>query len=291
MSILVSDASRVLVQGFTGKEATYHSRKMIEYGTPIVGGVSPGKGGQDHLGRPVFHTVAEAAAETGADVSVIFVPSFAAADAIMEAAAANIGLIVAVTEGIPVLDMIRVKHFLRGFPSRLLGPNSPGVISPGKAKVGIMPGPIHQPGKIGLMSRSGTLTYEAVKQISAAGLGQSTAAGIGGDAITGLAFVDLLELFRNDPETEAVVMIGEIGGTAEEEAAAAIGAGYPKPVFAYIAGMSSPSGRRMGHAGAIIERGAGRAEDKVKALAAAGAVLIPRPSEIGTFVKKELGNR
>lgn len=291
MSILLRDDSRVLVQGFTGQEATFHSLRMIEYGTRIVGGVSPGKGGRTHLGLPVFNTAAEAAAKTGADVSIIFVPPFAAADAIMEAAAANIGLVVAVTEGIPVLDMIRVKHFLRDRPGRLLGPNTPGLISPGRTKVGIMPGPIHRPGRIGLMSRSGTLTYEAVKQISDFGLGQSTAAGIGGDAITGLAFVDLLELFRDDPETEAVVLIGEIGGTAEEEAASAIAAGYPKPVFAYIAGLSSPPGRRMGHAGAIIEGGAGRAEDKAKALAAAGVNLIPRPSEFGSVVAAYLSSK
>ncbi|MCX6565688.1 MAG: succinate--CoA ligase subunit alpha [Candidatus Aminicenantes bacterium] len=284
MSILIGADSRILVQGFTGKEGTFHSTRMIEYGTRIVGGVSPGKGGRVHLDLPVFNSVAEARAATEADVSVLFVPPFAAADAIMEAAAAGIRLIVGITEGIPVLDMIRVKKFLSGTNSLFLGPNTPGVISPGRAKVGIMPGPIHRPGRIGIMSRSGTLTYEAVWQISDAGLGQSTAVGIGGDPVTGLSFVDLLELFRADPETEAIVMIGEIGGTAEDDASAVIRNGYPKPVFAYIAGLTSPPGRRMGHAGAIIEGGTGRAENKAGILAEAGAVVIPLPSEIGTTV-------
>jgi succinyl-CoA synthetase alpha subunit len=291
MSILINADSRVLIQGFTGKEGTFHSRKMIEYGTQIVGGVSPGKGGLVHLGLPVFNTVAEARSATGATASVLFVPPFAAADAIMEAAAAGIGLIVVITEGIPVLDMIRVKRFLSDISCFLLGPNTPGLITPGEVKVGIMPGPIHRPGRIGLMSRSGTLTYEAVRQISDTGLGQSTAVGIGGDPITGLNFVDLLEFFRADPETDAVVIIGEIGGTAEEDAAAVIADGYPKPVFAYIAGLTSPPGRRMGHAGAIIESGTGRAEDKARVLAEAGAIVITRPSEIGVVVKRELGER
>lgn len=288
MSILVDGKSGILVQGITGKEGTFHTRQMIEYGTRVLGGVSPGKGGGLHLGLRVFDTVAEARGETGADVSILFVPPFAAADAIMEAGAAGIRLIVAVTEGIPILDIIRVKAFLSGTESVFLGPNTPGLISPGQAKVGIMPGPIHRPGHIGIISRSGTLTYEAVNQITVAGLGQSTAVGIGGDPITGLSFVELLEMFRSDPDTEGVVLIGEIGGTAEEEAAAILRAGYPKPVFAYIAGLTSPQGRRMGHAGAIIEHGTGRAEDKIRALAEAGAIVIDRPSDIGATVAARL---
>lgn len=284
MSILVDGKSGVIVQGFTGKEGTFHTRQMIEYGTRVLGGVSPGKGGGLHLGLRVFDTVVEARGETGADVSILFVPPFAAADAIMEAGAAGIRLIVAVTEGIPILDIIRVKAFLSGTEAVFLGPNTPGLISPGQAKVGIMPGPIHRPGHIGIISRSGTLTYEAVNQVTVAGLGQSTAVGIGGDPITGLSFVELLEMFRSDPDTEGVVLIGEIGGTAEEEAAAFLRNGYPKPVFAYIAGLTSPQGRRMGHAGAIIERETGRAEDKIRALAEAGAIVIDRPSDIGAVV-------
>jgi succinyl-CoA synthetase alpha subunit len=284
LSILVDGKSGIIVQGFTGKEGTFHARRMIEYGTRVLGGVSPGKGGGLHLGLRVFDTVAEARGETGADVSILFVPPFAAADAIMEAGAAGLRLIVAVTEGIPILDMIRVNAFLSGTESVFLGPNTPGLISPGKAKVGIMPGPIHRPGHIGIISRSGTLTYEAVNQITVAGLGQSTAVGIGGDPITGLSFVELLEMFRSDPDTEGVVIIGEIGGTAEEEAAAFLRNGYPKPVFAYIAGLTAPPDRRMGHAGAIIERGAGQAEDKIRALAEAGAIVIDRSSEIGAVV-------
>jgi succinyl-CoA synthetase alpha subunit len=281
LSILVDGKSGIIVQGFTGKEGTFHARRMIEYGTRVLGGVSPGKGGGLHLGLRVFDTVAEARGETGADVSILFVPPFAA---IMEAGAAGLRLIVAVTEGIPILDMIRVNAFLSGTESVFLGPNTPGLISPGKAKVGIMPGPIHRPGHIGIISRSGTLTYEAVNQITVAGLGQSTAVGIGGDPITGLSFVELLEMFRSDPDTEGVVIIGEIGGTAEEEAAAFLRNGYPKPVFAYIAGLTAPPDRRMGHAGAIIERGAGQAEDKIRALAEAGAIVIDRSSEIGAVV-------
>lgn len=288
MSILVDGKSGIIVQGFTGKEGTFHTRQMIEYGTRVLGGVSPGKGGGLHLGLKVFDTVAEARGETGADVSILFVPPFAAADAIMEAGAAGIRLIVAVTEGIPILDIIRVKAFLSGTKSVFLGPNTPGLISPGQSKVGIMPGPIHRPGHIGIISRSGTLTYEAVNQITVAGLGQSTAVGIGGDPITGLSFVELLEMFRSDPDTEGVVLIGEIGGTAEEEAAAILRAGYPKPVFAYIAGLTAPQGRRMGHAGAMIEHGTGRAEDKIRILAEAGAIIIDRPSDIGASVAARL---
>jgi succinyl-CoA synthetase alpha subunit len=288
LSILVDGKSGIIVQGFTGKEGTFHTRQMIEYGTRVLGGVSPGKGGGLHLGLKVFDTVAEARGETGADVSILFVPPFAAADAIMEAGAAGIRLIVAVTEGIPILDIIRVKAFLSGTKSVFLGPNTPGLISPGQSKVGIMPGPIHRPGHIGIISRSGTLTYEAVNQITVAGLGQSTAVGIGGDPITGLSFVELLEMFRSDPDTEGVVLIGEIGGTAEEEAAAILRAGYPKPVFAYIAGLTAPQGRRMGHAGAMIEHGTGRAEDKIRILAEAGAIVIDRPSDIGASVAARL---
>ncbi|HPN15610.1 MAG: Succinyl-CoA ligase (ADP-forming) subunit alpha [Candidatus Aminicenantes bacterium ADurb.Bin147] len=288
MSILVGRDSRVIVQGFTGKEGSFHAQRMIEYGTRLVGGVSPGKGGRRHLGRPVFDTVRQARAASGADVSVLFVPPFAAADAIMEAAEAGISLIVAVTEGIPVLDVLRVRAFLRRTSSLLIGPNTPGVITPGRAKVGIMPGSIHRPGRIGILSRSGTLTYEAVRQISDVGLGQSTAVGIGGDAVTGLSFVDGLKLFRADPETDAVVLIGEIGGTAEEDAARLIRDQYPKPVFAYIAGLTSPPERRMGHAGAIIEGRAGRAGDKARALSEAGAIVIPLPSEIGATVAARL---
>jgi succinyl-CoA synthetase alpha subunit len=288
LSILVDGKSGVIVQGFTGKEGTFHTRQMIEYGTRVLGGVSPGKGGGLHLGLRVFDTVVEARGETGADVSILFVPPFAAADAIMEAGAAGIRLIVAVTEGIPILDIIRVKAFLSGTKSVFLGPNTPGLISPGQSKVGIMPGPIHRPGHIGIISRSGTLTYEAVNQITVAGLGQSTAVGIGGDPITGLSFVELLEMFRSDPDTEGVVLIGEIGGTAEEEAAAILRAGYPKPVFAYIAGLTAPQGRRMGHAGAMIEHGTGRAEDKIRILAEAGAIIIDRPSDIGASVAARL---
>ena len=288
MSILVGRDSRVIVQGFTGKEGSFHAQRMIEYGTRLVGGVSPGKGGRRHLGRPVFDTVRQARAASGADVSVLFVPPFAAADAIMEAAEAGISLIVAVTEGIPVLDVLRVRAFLRRTSSLLIGPNTPGVITPGRAKVGIMPGSIHRPGRIGILSRSGTLTYEAVRQISDVGLGQSTAVGIGGDAVTGLSFVDGLKLFRADPETDAVVLIGEIGGSAEEDAARLIRDRYPKPVFAYIAGLTSPPERRMGHAGAIIEGRAGRAGDKARALSEAGAIVIPLPSEIGATVAARL---
>jgi len=288
MSILVGRDSRVIVQGFTGKEGSFHAQRMIEYGTRLVGGVSPGKGGRRYLGRPVFDTVRQARAASGADVSVLFVPPFAAADAIMEAAEAGISLIVAVTEGIPVLDVLRVRAFLRRTSSLLIGPNTPGVITPGRAKVGIMPGSIHRPGRIGILSRSGTLTYEAVRQISDVGLGQSTAVGIGGDAVTGLSFVDGLKLFRADPETDAVVLIGEIGGTAEEDAARLIRDQYPKPVFAYIAGLTSPPERRMGHAGAIIEGRAGRAGDKARALSEAGAIVIPLPSEIGATVAARL---
>jgi succinyl-CoA synthetase alpha subunit len=281
MSILVDASTRVVVQGLTGAEGTFHAQRMIEYGTSIAAGVTPGKGGTRHLGVPVFDTVEQAVRAEGVDASVIFVPPLGAADAVMEAADAGIRLIVCITEGIPALDMVRVKAFLRETPSLLIGPNTPGVISPGKTKLGIMPGPIHKPGPVGIMSRSGTLTYEAVHQLTLLGLGQSTAVGIGGDPIIGLDFVDLLEMFEADPETEAVVLIGEIGGSAEEDAALLIGAGLTKPVIGYVAGLTAPPGRRMGHAGAIMSGGRGTATSKVELLREAGAFMVENPAEIG----------
>jgi succinyl-CoA synthetase alpha subunit len=263
----------------------------MEYGTRVVAGVTPGKGGTTHLGAPVFNTVADAVRAEGADVSAIFVPPFAAADAIMEAAAAGVRLVVCITEGIPTLDMIKVKTFLQGTATALVGPNTPGVISPGKAKIGIMPGHIHKRGSVGIMSRSGTLTYEAVQQVSQQGLGQSTAVGIGGDPIVGLKFVDLLRLFGNDPETEAVILIGEIGGSAEEEAAAYIRKEFRKPVVGFIAGQTAPPGRRMGHAGAIIAGGKGTAKEKMEALSAAGAHIAVSPAEIGSRLRAALARR
>jgi len=284
MSILVDGSSRVLVQGLTGTEGTFHTRRMIEYGTRIVGGTSPGKGGSTHLGVPVFDSMAQAVTATGAGVSVVFVPPLRAAGAILESVAAGIGLIVCITEGIPILDMLKVKAAIAGTGVRLLGPNTPGIIVPGQTKIGIMPGPIHKPGSVGVVSRSGTLTYEAVHQITTAGLGQSAALGIGGDPIVGLSFVDVLELFRQDEETTAIVLIGEIGGTAEEDAAEVLRAGYPKPVVAYIAGRTAPSGRRMGHAGAIIEGDTGTADHKIRSLGEAGAILVENPARIGRTV-------
>jgi succinyl-CoA synthetase alpha subunit len=281
MSILVDASTRVVVQGLTGAEGTFHAQRMLEYGTSVGAGVTPGKGGKRHLGVPVFDTVEQAVRAEGVDASVIFVPPLGAADAVREAADAGIRLIVCITEGIPVLDMVRVKAFLRETTSRLVGPNTPGVISPGKTKLGIMPGPIHKPGPVGIMSRSGTLTYEAVHQLTLLGLGQSTAVGIGGDSIIGLDFVDLLEMFEADPETEAVVLIGEIGGSAEEEAALLIGAGLTKPVIGYVAGLTAPPGRRMGHAGAIMSEGRGTAAHKVELLREAGAFMVENPAEIG----------
>ena len=291
MSILIDDKTRVVVQGFTGSEGTFHAQRMIEYGTRVVAGVTPGKGGASHLGVPVFNTVAEAVKAEGADASALFVPPFAAADAIMEAAAAGLRLVVCITEGIPTLDMIKVKAFLRERTVSLVGPNTPGVISPGKAKIGIMPGHIHKPGTVGIISRSGTLTYEAVQQVSQQGLGQSTAVGIGGDPIVGLKFVDLLRLFKDDPGTEAVILIGEIGGTAEEEAAAYIGKEFRKPVVGFIAGQTAPPGRRMGHAGAIIAGGKGTAREKMDALQAAGAHVAVSPAEIGSRLREALSRR
>jgi succinyl-CoA synthetase alpha subunit len=288
MSILIDKSSRVIVQGFTGGEGTFHAQQMIEYGTRVVGGVTPGKGGQKHLDLPVFNTVYEAVADTGANVSLIFVPAGFAADAIMEAAEAGIGLVVCITEGIPTRDMLAVYQYLKGTSTRLVGPNCPGVISPGKCKVGIMPGFIHKEGVVGVISRSGTLTYEAVGQLTAQGLGQSTCIGIGGDPVIGSTFTDLLKLFRDDPGTEAVALIGEIGGTAEETAAAYVKEHFNKPVVAFIAGQTAPPGRRMGHAGAIISGGKGTASEKMAALQAAGITVCKSPADIGATIKKVL---
>jgi succinyl-CoA synthetase alpha subunit len=291
MSILIDEKSRVVVQGITGTEGTFHAQRMIEYGTRVAAGVTPGKGGTKHLGVPVFNTVAEAVRAEGAEAAAIFVPPFAAADAIMESADAGLRLVVCITEGIPTFDMIRVKAFLRGRSTALIGPNTPGVISPGRAKIGIMPGHIHKRGSVGIISRSGTLTYEAVQQVTRQGLGQSTAVGIGGDPIVGLKFVDLLRLFKADPETEAVILIGEIGGTAEEEAAAYIRKEFPKPVVGFIAGQTAPPGRRMGHAGAIISGGKGTAQEKMEALRAAGVHVAVSPAEIGAKLGQALSSR
>ncbi len=288
MSVLVDKSTRLIVQGLTGKEGTFHARQMVEYGTNIVGGVTPGKGGTTHEGIPVFNTVADAVKEAGANASVIYVPPSFAADAVMEAADAGIPVVVCITEGIPTLDMVKVREYLSDKPTRLIGPNCPGIISPGKCKIGIMPGHIHREGNIGVVSRSGTLTYEAVGQLTALGLGQSSAIGIGGDPIVGTTHVDALKLFEADPETTGIVMIGEIGGTAEEEAAAFAKENVTKPIVAFIAGQTAPPGRRMGHAGAIIAGGKGTAAEKMKALAAAGIHVVKSPAEIGQAMKEAL---
>ena len=288
MSVLVDKSTRLVVQGITGKEGTFHTKQMIEYGTNVVGGVTPGKGGTTHEGIPVFNTVAEAVKEAGANASVIYVPPSFAADAVMEAADAGIPVVVCITEGIPTLDMVRVKEYLKDKPTRLIGPNCPGIISPGKCKIGIMPGHIHREGNVGVVSRSGTLTYEAVGQLTALGLGQSSAIGIGGDPIVGTTHVDALRLFQADDETTGIVMIGEIGGSAEEEAAAFAKENVTKPIVAFIAGQTAPPGRRMGHAGAIIAGGKGTAAEKMKALADAGIRVVQSPADIGKAMQEAL---
>jgi succinyl-CoA synthetase alpha subunit len=285
MSVLVNKDTRLLVQGFTGKEGTFHAQQCLAYGTNVVGGVTPGKGGTKHLDRPVFDTVDEAVKATGANVSVIFVPPPFAAEAIMEAADAGLPLVVCITEGIPALDMVKAWAFLKGRNTRLIGPNCPGIITPGACKIGIMPAHIHMPGNVGVVSRSGTLTYEAVGQLTKLGLGQSTCIGIGGDPIIGTTHTDAIRLFNEDPDTHAIVMIGEIGGDAEEQAAAYIKAHVKKPVVGFIAGQTAPPGRRMGHAGAIISGGSGKASDKMAAMEDAGITVCPTPADIGEKVK------
>ena len=288
MSVLIDENTKVFVQAITGSEGSFHTRQMLEYGTKVVGGATPGKGGQAFEGIPVFNTVAEGVEVAEANASIIFVPAPFAADAIMEAADVGLELVICITENIPVSDMVKAYHYVQARSTRLIGPNCPGIISPGKCKIGIMPGFIHQPGRVGIISRSGTLTYEAVGQLTERGLGQSTAIGIGGDPIIGTRFVDALALFKDDPDTDAVVMIGEIGGTAEEEAAAYIKECYDKPVIGFIAGRTAPPGRRMGHAGAIISGGKGTAEDKMAAMREAGIHICESPAEIGETVEKAL---
>jgi len=290
MAVLVGRETRLLVQGLTGREGTFHTRQSVEYGTNVVAGVTPGKGGQSVDGIPVFDSVEQAVAETGADASVIFVPPPFAADAIMESAAANVPLVVCITEGIPAQDMVRVWTFLQGRSTRLIGPNCPGIITPGACKVGIMPGPIHAAGPVGVVSRSGTLTYEAVGQLTGLGIGQTTCVGIGGDAIVGTDFIDMLGLYQGDDATEAIVLIGEIGGTAEEEAAAFVKENVTKPVVAFVAGSTAPPGRRMGHAGAIISGGKGTAAEKMKVLREAGIHVVESPADIGSAVQRILGS-
>ncbi len=288
MSILIDKSTKVICQGITGEQGTFHTRQMVSYGTRMVGGVTPGKGGTDVDGVHVYNTVAEAVKNTGADASVIYVPAPFAADAIMEAVDAGLRVIVCITEGIPALDMVKVRRFMEGRASRLIGPNCPGIITPEECKIGIMPGHIHKKGKVGVVSRSGTLTYEVVDQLTRLGLGQSTCVGIGGDPINGTSFVDILEMFEKDPETEAIAMIGEIGGTAEEEAAEFVKKNVKKPVVGYIAGVTAPKGKRMGHAGAIISGGKGTADEKMEALEKAGVKVTRSPAEIGNTVLEVL---
>src|SRR5271165_5551934 len=291
MSVLVNQETRLIVQGFTGREGTFHTTQAIAYGTKVVGGVTPGKGGTTHLDLPVFDTVADAVKATGANASVIFVPPPFAADAIMEGADAGLPLVVCITEGIPVLDMVKAWEFLKGKSTRLIGPNCPGIISPGSCKIGIMPGHIHLPGHVGVVSRSGTLTYEAVGQLTKLGIGQSTCIGIGGDPIIGTTHTDALRMFNEDDDTHAIVMIGEIGGDAEEKAAAYVKAHVKKPVVGFIAGQTAPPGRRMGHAGAIISGGSGKAEDKIKAMKDAGISVCASPADIGETIQRRLAEK
>ncbi|UOF00486.1 succinate--CoA ligase subunit alpha [Bdellovibrio bacteriovorus] len=288
MAILINKNTKVICQGFTGAQGTFHSEQALAYGTKMVGGVTPGKGGTTHIGLPVFNTVKEAKAQTGCNASVIFVPPPFAADSIMEAVDADLDLVICITEGIPVLDMVKVKRFMEGKRTRLIGPNCPGVITPGECKIGIMPAHIHKPGRIGVLSRSGTLTYEAVGQLTALGLGQSTCVGIGGDPVNGTNFIDVLKMFNEDPDTDGVIMIGEIGGSAEEEAAEYIKNHFKKPVAAFIAGAAAPAGKRMGHAGAIISGGKGTAEAKFAALEAAGCKISRSPADMGKTLKSML---
>lgn len=291
MSVLVNENTRVMVQGFTGREGTFHAQQSIAYKTKVVGGVTPGKGGTTHLDLPVFDTVDQAVQKTGANASVIFVPPPFAADAIMEAVDAELPLVVCITEGIPALDMVRVWNYLKGKQTRLIGPNCPGIISPGKCKIGIMPAHIHKPGNVGVVSRSGTLTYEAVGQLTKLGIGQSTCIGIGGDPIIGTSFTDAIRLFNEDPGTDAIIMIGEIGGNAEESAAEYIKENVKKPVVGFIAGQTAPPGRRMGHAGAIISGGSGKASDKIDAMKAAGITVCESPAEMGEKMQARLASR